>query len=198
MSRSSMALPEPSQVPGSGRWRRCIKPANTVDPAVSASAESSRSEFSASVTVPSVHTDARTTRSRRSWRYSTSVTSVSSVERPSRRRSAARSSRSNWSPSRPKSSWVDSARAEARPASTSSVARFRDTGSVIVLPRSHLQPAVGQSVSSGPVWAGQGASGLARSGQVRARQVRARPTARARASGAEIRSALASWSSAVC
>ena len=45
-------------------------------------------------TVPSVQTPTSTTRSRRSWRYSTSVTSSSSVDRPATRRSAARSARS--------------------------------------------------------------------------------------------------------
>ena len=49
--------------------------------------------------MPSVQTPASTTRSRRSWRYSTSVMSSSSVESPWTRRSAARSSRSSWSPS---------------------------------------------------------------------------------------------------
>ena len=47
-----------------------------------------------------VQTAASTTRSRRSWRYSTSVTSSSSVDSPATRRSAARSSRSSWSPSK--------------------------------------------------------------------------------------------------
>jgi hypothetical protein len=42
MSRSSAALPLPRKVAGSGRWRRCSTPASTVEPAVSASAASSR------------------------------------------------------------------------------------------------------------------------------------------------------------
>ena len=74
-SRTSRALPEPMYVAGSGRSRRCTRPSSTSDPAVSARAASSRSDVSASWTVPSVHTPTSTTRSRRSCRYSTSVTS---------------------------------------------------------------------------------------------------------------------------
>src|SRR5229473_3373531 len=58
------------------------------------SRRSSRSEFSALARLPSSHTPISTTRSRRSARYSTSLTSCSSVESPATRRSACRSSRS--------------------------------------------------------------------------------------------------------
>src|SRR4051812_26329011 len=98
-SRSCLALPEPMKVAGSGLGRRCMRPSSTSAPAVSASAASSRSEFSASATSPPVHTPMSTTRSRRSWRYSTSVTSSRSVRMPATRRSAWRSSRSKPSPS---------------------------------------------------------------------------------------------------
>src|SRR4051794_28943539 len=67
---------------------------STSEPAVSASSASSAMEFSASSTVPSVHTPTSTTRSRRSWRYSTSVMSSSSVRRLATRRSWWRSARS--------------------------------------------------------------------------------------------------------
>ena len=56
---------------------------------------SSAREFSASRSVPSVQTPTSTTRSSRSCRYSTSVTSWSSVDKPATRRRACRSSRSN-------------------------------------------------------------------------------------------------------
>ena len=79
----------------SGRLRRWIRPSSTSEPAVSASRDSSRSEFSALARVPSVHTPISTTRSSRSARYSTSLTSCSSVDRPATRRSACRSSRSS-------------------------------------------------------------------------------------------------------
>ncbi|SKU82118.1 Uncharacterised protein [Mycobacteroides abscessus subsp. abscessus] len=92
ISRSSIALPEPIYVAGSGFWRRWIRPSSTSEPAVSASAASSVMLASASCEVPSVQTPTSTTRSRRSWRYSTSVTSASSVESPATRLSAARSS----------------------------------------------------------------------------------------------------------
>src|SRR5699024_8138652 len=46
-SASSPALPEPMKVPGSGAARRCSMPSSTWDPAVSASAASSRGEISA-------------------------------------------------------------------------------------------------------------------------------------------------------
>gem|GEM_PF-6798058 len=55
--------------------------------------------FSASSALPSVHTEASTTRSRRSCRYSTSLMSDRSVDIPGTRVSASRASRSNWSPS---------------------------------------------------------------------------------------------------
>ena len=96
---SSAALPEPRYVPGSGLARLCRRPSMTCDPAVSASAASSRREISASVTVPEPQTPTRTTFSSRSWRYSTSVTSSSSVDRLATRRSDVRSSSSSWSPS---------------------------------------------------------------------------------------------------
>ena len=51
-------------------------------------------EFSASSTERVVHTPTSTTRSRRSWRYSTSEMSSSSVDRPATRRRAWRSARS--------------------------------------------------------------------------------------------------------
>ena len=54
--------------------------------------------------VPPVQTPTRTTRSSRSWRYSTSVTSASSVDRPATRRSEPRSSRSS-SPARGRDRW---------------------------------------------------------------------------------------------
>ena len=92
---SSAALPAPTYVAGSTRPRRWIMPSSTTEPAVSASRLSSRSEFSALVSVPSDQTPISTTRSRRRARYSTSVISVSSVESPATRRSACRSSRSS-------------------------------------------------------------------------------------------------------
>lgn len=115
MSRSSSALPEPMYVAGSGLSRRWMTPSSTMAPAVSASADSSASEFSASWTVPVVQTPTSTTRSRRSCRYSTSVTSSSSVERPATRRSAARAERSYWSPSRsPSISWLQATSSSIR------------------------------------------------------------------------------------
>ena len=122
ISASSAALPDPTYVAGSGLPRRWISASSTSDPAVSASRESSRSEFSAFARVPSVHTPMRTTRSRRSSRYSTSVTSWSSVDIPATLRSAARSSRSS-SPG---------AGAAASPAAAGRSASLRDS-SVIVL-----------------------------------------------------------------
>src|ERR1044072_3410537 len=101
ISRSSSALPEPMYVAGSGLLRRWMTPSSTNAPAVSASAASSARELSASCAVPDVQTPTSTTRSRRSCRYSTSVTSSSSVESPATRRSAARAERSYWSPSPP-------------------------------------------------------------------------------------------------
>ena len=98
-SRSSSALPLPRYVLGSGCGRRCRTPSSTTAPAVSARAASSRIEFSASSCAPCGYTPMSTTFSRRSCRYSTSVTSSSSVESPRTRRSAARSSRSHCSPS---------------------------------------------------------------------------------------------------
>ena len=93
---SSLTFPEPIKVAGSGLSRRWISASRTVEPAVSASAASSSIEFSASFTVPSVHTPTKMTRSNRSWRYSASEISVSSVERPMTRRSAWRSLKSCW------------------------------------------------------------------------------------------------------
>jgi hypothetical protein len=93
-SRNSCTLPLPMYVAASGLPRRWISPSSTCEPAVSASAASSAIEFSASAAVPSLQTPTRTTRSSLSWRYSTSVTSVSSVERPATRRSDWRSSSS--------------------------------------------------------------------------------------------------------
>ena len=94
MSRISLALPEPTYVAASGRSRRWLTASSTSDPAVSARAASSARDRSASAWVPSVHTPTSTTRSRRSCRYSTSVTSASSVDSPATRRSAPRASRS--------------------------------------------------------------------------------------------------------
>ena len=91
---TSAALPAPMYVAASGRPRRWTRPSRITEPAVSASRDSSRSEFSASASVPSVHTPTRMTRSSRSARYSTSVTSSSSVDSPETRRSACRSDRS--------------------------------------------------------------------------------------------------------
>ncbi len=99
MSASSAALPLPRKVAGSGWARRWRIPSSTSEPAVSASAASSRRLVSASSALPLVYRPARTTRSRRSWRYSTSETSSSSVESPATRRSAWRSARSYCSPS---------------------------------------------------------------------------------------------------
>src|SRR6266542_4047958 len=93
-SRSSPTLPRPMYVDGSGRLRRWISPSSTCEPAVSARAASSANELSASTAVPSVQTPTRTTRSSRSWRYSTSEMSASSVDRPATRRRARRSSSS--------------------------------------------------------------------------------------------------------
>jgi hypothetical protein len=84
---SSSTLPRPMKVARSGWLRRWISPSSTSEPAVSASAASSVREFSASVMDPEVQTPISTTRSNRSWRYSTSVTSVNSVDRPATRRS---------------------------------------------------------------------------------------------------------------
>ena len=62
---------------GAGRSRRAPRSRRS-RPA----AASSAMEFSASSTEPSVQTPTRTTRSSRSWRYSTSEMSSSSVDRP--------------------------------------------------------------------------------------------------------------------
>ena len=80
---------------GSGRLRRWIRPSSTCEPAVSARRASSVSEAWACSALPSVQTPTSTTRSRRSCRYSTSVTSASSVDSPATRRSELRSSRSS-------------------------------------------------------------------------------------------------------
>ena len=80
--RSSSALPLPRYVLGSGCGRRCRSPSSTRAPAVSARAASSRIEFSASSCEPCEYTPMSTTFSSRSCRYSTSVTSSSSVESP--------------------------------------------------------------------------------------------------------------------
>ena len=79
----------------SGLSRRWMRPSSTSEPAVSASAASSARLASASAALPSVQTPTSTTRSSRSWRYSTSETSASSVDRPATRRSAVRSSRAS-------------------------------------------------------------------------------------------------------
>ena len=101
MSRSSCALPEPRKVAGSGLGRRWMTPVEHRRSRPSRRARRARAGSSRRPsTVPSVQTPASTTRSRRSCRYSTSVTSSSSVDRPATRRSAARSSRSSWSPSK--------------------------------------------------------------------------------------------------
>ena len=74
---SSRALPEPTYVAASGLIRCCSRPSHTTAPAVSASAASSRNDSSACACVVSRldHTPTSTTRSRRTFRYSTSVTS---------------------------------------------------------------------------------------------------------------------------
>ena len=90
-SRSSITLPEPMNVDGSGASRRCTSASSTLDPAVSARRASSVIERSTSSADPSVQTPTSTTRSRRTCRYSASLMSSSSVERPSTRRSAWRS-----------------------------------------------------------------------------------------------------------
>ena len=97
ISRIASTLPRPMKVAGSGDWRRWKTASSTSEPAVSASSASSAIEFSASVTVPPVHTPTSTTFSRRSWRYSTSVMSSSSVRRLATRRRACRSA-SSWAP----------------------------------------------------------------------------------------------------
>ncbi len=93
--RRSDTLPEPMKVAGSGFLRRWITPSSTSEPAVSASSFSSASEFSASSALPSVQTPTSSTRSSSSLRYSTSLMSVSSVDMPTTRRSAWRSSSSS-------------------------------------------------------------------------------------------------------
>ncbi|CAB5065118.1 unannotated protein [freshwater metagenome] len=93
--RNSLTFPDPINVAESGLSRLCIKPSRTSDPAVSASAANSRREFSASVLDPSVHTPTRTTRSKRSCRFSAIETSSSSVEIPTTLRSERRSSSSS-------------------------------------------------------------------------------------------------------
>ena len=90
MCRSSSTLPRPRYVLGSGCGRRWSMPSSTRAPAVSARAESSRMEFSASSSEPCEYTPMSTTFSSRNWRYSTSVTSSSSVESPATRRRPAR------------------------------------------------------------------------------------------------------------
>src|SRR5271166_70406 len=72
-----------------------MRPSSTSEPAVSASAANSAMLAWLSVALPSVHTPTKTTRSSRSWRYSTSVMSASSVDRPATRRSADLSSRAS-------------------------------------------------------------------------------------------------------
>ena len=84
--RRSRAAPRPCRgrcrSPGRASGGAGRSASSTSEPAVSASSASSAIEFSASSTVPSVQTPTRTTRSSRSWRYSTSVMSSSSVRRP--------------------------------------------------------------------------------------------------------------------
>ena len=75
MSPSSAALPEPRNVAASGLSRGWMRASSTWDPAVSASAASSAIDTSASCGSREVDRPASTTRSRRSCRYSTSVTS---------------------------------------------------------------------------------------------------------------------------
>jgi hypothetical protein len=97
-----------------GTLRRCTGPARTSDPAVSASAASSPA--SSRVLWRALGPYAREHHAlERSWRYSTSVTSSSSVESPPMRCRAARSSRSNCSPSRSLDSYAAPASALARP-----------------------------------------------------------------------------------
>ena len=85
----------------SGLSSRWIRASSTSEPAVSAKAASSCIEVSAFSRVPWVQTPMSTTRSSRSCRYSTSVTSCSSVDSPPTRRRARRSSRSCCRPSDP-------------------------------------------------------------------------------------------------
>ena len=94
-------------VRAAGRGRRA-PPSPRSRPAGTAPAASSRP----SASVPSVQTPIRTTRSSRSARYSTSLTSWSSVDSPATRRSACRSSRSSWPSS---DSGSGKARAELSP-----------------------------------------------------------------------------------
>ena len=94
--------------------------------------------------VPSVQTPTSTTRSSRSCRYSTSVTSASSVDRPATRRSACRSSSSS-SPvvTSPRDDGVDvlvrhqrSFLARSRPPALSEFARWPvGAGDLLLLPR---------------------------------------------------------------
>lgn len=85
---SSRAFPEPMKVLVFGCVRFCIKASKTSDPAVSAKAASSFREFSVSVVVFPKDMATKTTFSKRSLRYSTSLTSASSVDNPTMRLSA--------------------------------------------------------------------------------------------------------------
>ena len=80
MPAISLALPEPTYVAASGLERCCSKPSHTTAPAVSASAANSLNDSSALACVVTAddQTPTSTTRSRRTLRYSTSVTSCSS------------------------------------------------------------------------------------------------------------------------
>ncbi|CPU67074.1 Uncharacterised protein [Mycobacteroides abscessus] len=131
-------------MPGSGFARRWITPSSTCEPAVSARAASSRSEISASSadvgapssrgSAPGLQSPTSTTFSRRSCRYSTSVTSSSSVDRPTTRRSALRSSSSSCSPSCsvwtvPPSARAVPARASTRATTSLAMSRVAPVGS---------------------------------------------------------------------
>ena len=114
-----------------------MRPSSTCEPAVSASSLSSAIEFSASTSLPVVQTLTSTTRSSRSWRYSTSVMSVSSVDMPATRRSERRSSSSSCSPSRDLRAVRRSLVSVGSDVKSSSGMGW---GKVIVTPESHAPP----------------------------------------------------------
>ena len=124
MPAISLALPEPTYVAASGRCRCCSRPSQTSAPAVSASAASSRSDSSAWACVVTAldQTPTSTTRSSRTLRYSTSVTSCISP-RPTTCLRALRPSRSSHSSSE------SAAAPEPRRSSSSSTSDCSDSTS---------------------------------------------------------------------
>ena len=125
MPAISLALPEPTYVAASGLERCCSKPSHTTAPAVSASAANSLNDSSALACVVTAddQTPTSTTRSRRTLRYSTSVTSCSSP-RPATCLSSLRASRSShsWlaSSCQPVARWLSSSNTSDCSASTPS------------------------------------------------------------------------------